>query len=361
MSLLNVSNRHAFLVCVLVSIFIAACGPSWGAETGSEPDLSGTDASPELGPASADPTTTAHGSIEDLMSINVFDDMPDYTALNVIESWRFESDVEIASIAPEVIEYLGVTRLYIPGPPRGIVSYTTEDGTNWTEESGVRIACDRPTLYGHPYGAIAPDGQLRLFVQTQIVDEDGNSAPFFVSTAVSDDGVAFSQPEPAFSCQDFGAESCAHGRILQLPDQSYLLAVSASIQVQNWPRDVFRAHIPGTLLAFSDDLANWDFTDVFFRACHDPTFDTSQGRVSLYCMSETVGTLIRFDSTDGTDWEPLSPVGLVEYLDSNDGVVNETYVTGDIDIHTFADGTTRTFVSVNDGPAQAVWTFLLEE
>lgn len=350
MSLLYSSNRHVFLVCLVSSVFIAACGPTWGSETTAEPDLAGTDVSPE-----------PHGNIEDLMSINVFDDMPDYTALDVIESWRFESDVEIASMAPEIIEYLGVTRLYIPGPPRGIISFTSEDGTHWTEDAGVRIPCDRPTLYGHPYGAITPDGQLRIFVQTQVVDEDGSSAPFFVSTAVSDDGVTFSEPEPAFSCQAFGVESCAHGRVLQLSDQRYLLAVSASIQVQNWPRDVFRAHIPGTLLAFSDDLVNWDFTDVFFRACHDPTFDTSQGGVSLYCMSETVGTLIRFDSTDGTDWQPLNPVGLVAYLDEHDSVVSESYVTGDIDIHTFADGTTRTFVSVNDGPAQAVWTFLRVE
>lgn len=253
--------------------------------------------------------------------------------LPVIELWKFEYAVnggdKYGAFVPDIIEYNGKLYMYAYVPLMGIVSYSGNDGKQWVKDAGLRVQNPKDLIYSHPYAAIAPDGKLYLFMETMIQGVLGKC----VSFSESPDGLNFTTPQTILRGEDFGGTHAAHGRIMKLIDGKYLIAVSTAING--------RGPSPGTGILYSSDLKIWNFSSIYFAGCHDPTLDVVSGGIRLYCSNLGKET-VRFDSPDGYQWEPQNPVGLVGFLNQDGTVID----TGDVDVHTFQDGTKRIFISV---------------
>jgi len=287
------------------------------------------------------------GIPSDLDTPQTYEVVSTYADLPIAETWAFEADLDIRTLAPEFVVLHGQNRMYTPRPPNGIAHYVNPsgDGITWTNEA-VAIPQGEGGIHGHPYGATAPDGTFYLFMQTaEEIESDESTEPkepieppeptdpqgpkpqghhksFTVSVATTTDGENFTSPDTAFDCTKEGLEQCAHGRITQLDNGCYLMAVSASAYRKQykpvpWIHDdkpQNPTYIPGNILALSDDLETWHFTGTYFRACHDPSFGKADGRLSIYCHNESTNSVLRFDSTNGLDFDPLSPAGRVDLL-----------------------------------------------
>jgi len=276
-----------------------------------------------------------------------------------------------------VIDVQGTQFLYVHEFD-GVRILTSEDGINWENPDGggvsMMVTDSGDTRYSHPYGAIAPDGSLQMFLQSKPT-EMGKG--FFISRTSSTDGFKFSEPEDFLKCDENpelyarGCGQCAHGRVAQLVDGSYIIAFSASCQVEEFKEEWAPIFVPGTLLAYSDDLITWDIDpDTYFPACHDPTFDVTAERVSLYCASEMnalggpvsehmkkQGAILRYDSTDGTSWDPSTPAGVVQFFDAEGNeMLRMDWDMADVDTHTTA-GQTRLYVALHDGEKPTVYVF----
>jgi|GEM_PF-5180105 hypothetical protein len=344
---------------------------------------SAADTGPQPTGSSCAALAASMGSPSDLNTSSLYDVVATYADLPVAETWSFESDLDIRTLAPEFIEVYGVTRIYTPRSPKGIATFTNPSGDNVTWTGEEVVVPETPTeRYGHPYGATAPDGTFYLFMQVKDAQqaagppENQGPQPLTVSVSTSTDGETFTAPQPALSCTDVGLEACAHGRITKLDNGCYLMAVSASVARKHWKplpwlhddKPQNPTYIPGNILALSDNLKDWTFTGTYFRGCHDPTFIQDDDRFSLVCHNESSNSLIRFDSTNGLDFNPLQPAGRVailapdgESMTENSPALQLTF--GDIDWHVFPDGSDRLFVSVNENagiPGQVkptVWSF----
>ncbi|MBI4598074.1 MAG: exo-alpha-sialidase [Candidatus Omnitrophica bacterium] len=261
------------------------------------------------------------------------------STLTVVETWKFEYAVNSGgAFVPDIAEYHGKFYMYAFKPLTGIVSFSSVDGKTWTNDAGARVNDGHGWQYSHPYAAIAPDGQLYLFMQTM---KQGGGSVYYVSRSESSDGLNFTDPEAAITPKEIepGVDvGVAHGRILKLDDGNYLLAVSAGYA----PADPRSWAGPGSRLAYSADLKSWDFSPIYFAGCHDPTFDKTSDGIRLYCHFQAKQTL-RFDSPDGYQWDSKHPAGRVEFLDRNGAAINGE----DIDIHSFSDGTKRMFISLH--------------
>lgn len=285
------------------------------------------------------------GIPSDLDTPETYDVVATYADLPIAETWAFEADLDIRTLAPEFVVVNGQSRMYTPRPPNGIAHYVNPsgDGITWTNEA-VAIPQGDGGTHGHPYGATGPDGTFYLFMQTaEVLESDESSEPkepsepaepadkqgpkpqghhksFTVSVATSTDGENFTTPVTAFDCAQVGLEQCAHGRITQLENGCYLMAVSATAYRDRykpvpWLHDdkpQNPTYIPGNILALSDDLETWHFTGTYFRSCHDPSFGTDEGRLSIYCHNESTNSILRFDSTNGLDFDPMEPAGRVD-------------------------------------------------
>jgi len=320
------------------------------------------------------------------LGINVYSNLPDYENLEVVEEWVFETDIsnefDIAGRgnikgAIEVLEFNNEIFMYLKLTNDGVNLLNTNDGINF-EVGPVVIDSDDDYTYSHPYGITAPDGELLLFLQAN--PREGSE--FHISLARSNDGFNFSTAETFLESTDFNipgldegeCRSVAHGRIAQLEDEKYLITFSASCQTENYPSLLSNRFIPGTVIAYSEDLENWNFEDsVYLPACHDPTIDTSQDKVSIYCASENLllpgneedlwdshlyGFIIRYDSDDGYDFNPSEPAGLVEFYNSDgERMPRGSMRMADIDIHEFDDGIMRLYGAVDSDNGPSVYSF----
>jgi hypothetical protein len=287
--------------------------------------------------------------------------LPAWDDLETVEEWYFDNDLETAgNFAQEVIEYDGQLFMYMinsknpaKGKTGGIAVSLSDDGLEWNQEDELVLADNDEYSYTHPYAVEGPDGNLYLYVQTNVTTETDSLK--FVSYAVSDDGINFSEFTEFLQCD----EGCAHGRFLQLDDGTYLLAISASVNKANWNKQNFGriAYVPGIWLLYSDDLVEWKYSDVYIPACHDPTFDASGEEIYIYCATEYLAANLRFSSPDGYEWTPEEPDGYIRFYDEEGEDLGQVE---DIDLHTYSDGTTRMYGSifVQENHQSSVWSFM---
>lgn len=270
-----------------------------------------------------------------------------YDNLNVVEKWFYETRIDLSSSAPEFIEFANKSMLFIDrsmGQSAGIASYETTTGLDW---QGGQIVVENPLdgHHSHPFGATDPQGRMVLFMQTK------TNETLTINRSVSVDGRFFEPVTGPNLCAQTGGNNCDHGRILQLEDDCYLMALNTEIHPQYWSLD--SSYLPGTILGYSSDLDTWTFGDTYFRGCHDPTFDQTPDGISIYCHSELTNGLLRFDSTDGYDFDPLSPAGHVEFYDRSgvllaDRIAERTLQISDPDKHFFSSGAIRFYLSVTE-------------
>ncbi len=363
-----VSREHCMLRCEDNKVIVYDVGSSTGSPTG------GT-------------VTVLHAEVG-----NYYDSIPDYPNLPWVESWQLEAEVTGAfgndhvegaiRGAVEVFVYEDTLYLYVKDLV-GVRVFTSQDGLNWDnpDGSGPHVVLSGPegnaVIYSHPYVATAPDGTMQMFLQSR--DMTADKAQFHISRASSTDGMSFSEPSSFLKCEevlaDYGCSSCAHGRITELADRGYAIAFSVSCQKENFPKDLAKTFVPGMMMAYSDDLVNWEIDPLaFFPACHDPTFDTSRGEVFLYCASEVdtlpVGVgidlkhaqLLRYDSPDGRSWTPDAPAGMVRFFDADgEQMHRDTWSMADLDTHLFSDGTLRLYVPAGGEGYPTVYAFQLME
>ncbi|MDG1950449.1 MAG: sialidase family protein [bacterium] len=288
-------------------------------------------------------------------------DLPAWDDLEIVEEWFYEYDLDTdGNFAQEVIEYNGQLFMYLNHPSNravgkvgGIAISLSDDGVEWTQENTLLVEDTDEYSYSHPYAVEGPDGNLYLYVQTNV--GSGKDTFKYVSYAVSEDGLNFSEFTEFLACD----EGCAHGRFLQLEDGTYLLAVSASVNKAGWNKQGFGRlpYVPGIWMVYSDDLVEWKFSDVYIPACHDPTFDDSGDEIYVYCATELLEGTLRFSSPDGYEWTPEEPDGLVQFYDE-DG--EELGQMEDIDLHSYADGSTRMYGSIfiEENHQSTVWSFM---
>ncbi len=317
---------------------------------------------------------------------NYYEDLPDWANLSWVEEWELEAEITgpiggeqkagVIRGAIEVIEYEGTLYLYV-ADFGGVRVFTSTDGLSWENAADpflVPIGGDDAELkYTHPYASIAGDGEMHMFVQTK--DPSDETSRYFISHTASKDGMSFDEPESFLDCADvladYDCRSCAHGRITILPSGGYAIAFSASCQQQNYPSGLSKSFVPGTMMAYSNDLVSWQIDpSAFFPACHDPAFDLSQGKVYMYCASEVdalpggnafdgkAAQLLRFDSDDGRTWTPKDPAGIVRFWNTNgEQIPRDEWMFADVDVHDFGDGTVRMYAPANAGDHPSVFTF----
>ncbi len=406
----------------LVSLFLLTASACWSSGSidgnGVPPDVGAnadTQVAVDTSPPPPDTSTpppppcdcaalaASMGIPADLDSPKTYDVVSTYADLPIAETWAFEADLEIRTLAPEFVVVNGQNRMYTPRPPKGISHYVNPsgDGITWTDETVVISQGDGGT-YGHPYGITGPDGTFHLFMQTaEAIESDEPTEPrepidlpdpkdpqgpkpraqhksFTVSVATSTDGENFTEPVSAFDCTTTGLEQCAHGRITQLDNGCYLMAVSATAYRKHykpvpWLHDdkpQNPTYTPGNILALSDDLETWHFTGTYFRACHDPSFGKADGRLSVYCHNESTNSILRFDSTNGLDFDPMTPAGRVDLRAPTGESMIENGPElllgfGDVDWHDVPGLGERFYASVNKNMGihgqviPTIWSFTL--
>ncbi|MFP6686084.1 MAG: hypothetical protein VB934_15305 [Polyangiaceae bacterium] len=381
-----IPSPRRFFTALSVLLAAAACGGDVLDDTVATTAGSGGANSDDASSSSGSNTIPDGISVKDADVGNYYDDLPDYANLPWIEEWQLEAEItgplgneqKAGAIrgAIEVVEYQGTLYLYV-ADLGGVRVFTSNDGLSWDNAASTAHVPvggdDSHLIYTHPYAAVDPDGKLHMFMQTK--DPSAEKGGFFISHATSSDGLSFDEPASFLNCAevlaDYDCTSCAHGRITSLPSGGYAIAFSATCQQQNYPKGLSKSFVPGTMMAYSNDLVSWQIDPAaFFPACHDPAFDLSQGKVYMYCASEVdllpggtafdgkAAQLLRFDSDDGRSWTPKDPAGIVRFSDSNgEQIPRDEWMLADVDVHDFGDGTVRMYTPASAGDYPSVFTF----
>jgi len=391
----NTTQRRLF--CTLsILLAAAACGgqsletdsttATGSGGSGGSDASGGSDTSSSTGTAGSGGETGQVGiTVIDADVGNYYDDLPDYANLAWIEDWELEAEItgpvadeQTAGAirgAVEVIEYQGSTHLYV-ADLGGVRTFTSNSGLSWdnaVSPMNVPIGGEDSPKYSHPYAEIDANGQMHMFLQT--LDQSDEQGQFYISHTTSDDGLSFSEPQSFLACEellaDYHCNSCAHGRITPLPAGGYAIAFSTSCQRDEFPAELGLTFVPGTMMAYSDDLVSWEIDPAtYFPACHDPAFDVSQGKVYLYCASEVAllppgatdgdqrGQLLRYDSEDGRTWTPKTPAGMVRFWDEDGEQIHRVdWNIADVDVHDFGADGVRMYTAADAGGYPSVFAF----
>ncbi len=263
--------------------------------------------------------------------------------VTLIEKWKMaKRQVANRTFAPSLVRLQdGRYRMYSNALGfAGIESYISDDGLNFTKESGLRLTGTGKTgdpncSVSHPW--VVPDSQgYRLYYQANAVcnwqgDNQAKSEPEFrIMSASSIDGLTFTHDEGIRVDRSAELVQVAHGRIIKLPNGTLRMYFSANSR----PRSA--SDIMG---ASSQDGMTWTLdAELTVKTAHDPTVISQDGKIIMYTAYDMFN-ILKLTSDDGVKFTPAA------WLEFQDEIGTTLQHLSDIEIAPSPNGTPRIYGS----------------
>lgn len=236
---------------------------------------------------------------------------------------------ERENFAPSIVQTTDQQYRMYWNSSKGIKSAISDDAINFTAEDGLRLKGksnpkSKEYKVSHPWVIPIDDGYRMYYQSSRRCATAPCDLAYRIMSAFSEDGLNFTREGVRIDVgETTGLSKAAHGRVLQLADETYRMYFSA-----NRLTDTSTADILG---ASSSDSLTWTLDqNVTLDQGHDPTVIQSGNSINIY-TTYLSDNLLLLKSKDGYDFTPNS---WIEFYDSTGQRIEEF---GDIDIIQTAD------------------------